>query len=80
MPGDEMPDGADGTLSASLQKPCTGLTRPGPPRAALVVLRAGGGGEGCSSSSSTSRAVWCPQRDSNPCYRLERAASWATRR
>ena len=22
----------------------------------------------------------CPQRDSNPCYRLERAASWATRR
>src|ERR1700709_281140 len=21
-----------------------------------------------------------PQRDSNPCYRLERAASWATRR
>ena len=24
--------------------------------------------------------VACPQRDSNPCYRLERAASWATRR
>ena len=23
---------------------------------------------------------WCPQRDSNPCYRLERAASWASRR
>jgi enoyl-CoA hydratase len=22
----------------------------------------------------------CPQRDSNPCYRLERAASWASRR
>ena len=22
----------------------------------------------------------CPQRDSNPCYRLERAASWAARR
>jgi site-specific DNA recombinase len=26
------------------------------------------------------RVFWYPQRDSNPCYRLERAASWATRR
>ncbi len=25
-------------------------------------------------------SVWHPQRDSNPCYRLERAASWATGR
>ena len=24
--------------------------------------------------------VRCPQRGSNPCYRLERAASWTTRR
>jgi hypothetical protein len=28
----------------------------------------------------TSWIVACPQRDSNPCYRLERAASWAARR
>ncbi len=25
-------------------------------------------------------SAWCPQRDSNPCYRLERATSWAARR
>ena len=24
--------------------------------------------------------MWCPQRDSNPCRRLERAVSWASRR
>jgi hypothetical protein len=30
--------------------------------------------------SRTCRGCTCPQRDSNPCYRLERAASWATRR
>ncbi len=29
---------------------------------------------------SSKRGVACPQRDSNPCYRLERAASWAARR
>ncbi|GAA2070513.1 hypothetical protein GCM10009801_21300 [Streptomyces albiaxialis] len=29
---------------------------------------------------SVPRSCGCPQRDSNPCYRLERAASWATRR
>ena len=25
-------------------------------------------------------AAWCPLRDSNPCFRRERAASWTTRR
>jgi hypothetical protein len=30
--------------------------------------------------AQTAAQTRCPQRDSNPCYRLERAASWATRR
>ena len=34
----------------------------------------------CIAPAGLSTTYQCPQRDSNPCYRLERAASWATRR
>src|SRR5439155_1285949 len=33
----------------------------------------------CSLQTST-KTIWWPQRDSNPCFSLERAVSWASRR
>ena len=31
-------------------------------------------------SQNAMRSRWWPQRDSNPCFSLERAVSWASRR
>jgi hypothetical protein len=47
-----------------------------------AMLRVRGGfsrPQTCSDQTST-KPTWWPQRDSNPCFSLERAVSWASRR